>query len=266
MLRLGVALLGVRITFGQIAQWAGASPPRGVRDRDDPGLDRRGAFCWLQQAVRLLLAAPPRSAALRRHWHCRPRCRASSEGRATTFTVIGVSTLSTLAMVLYPMLAHLTDLSPVAAGVFLGGSIHEVAQVVGAGYSMSRETGDMATVVKLMRVAMLLPVIVCAAMIARAQGDGNAGPRPPLLPWFAVAFLVVAAVNSVGWIGEGVQSFGERAVAWCLAVAMSAIGMNTQLKEIVCGRLQADRSDDRRGGVPRRAGAIPVLVVALRPG
>ena len=153
--------------------------------------------------------------------------------RATTFTVIGVSTLSTLAMVLYPMLAHFSDLSPVAAGVFLGGSIHEVAQVVGAGYSMSRETGDVATVVKLMRVAMLLPVIICAAMITRAQGGSKAGPRPPLLPWFAVAFVVVAAVNSFGWIGEGVQSFGNELSRACLAIAMSAIGMNTQLKEIL---------------------------------
>jgi uncharacterized membrane protein YadS len=99
---------------------------------------------------------------------------------------------------------------------------------------MSRETGDVATVVKLMRVAMLLPVIICAAMVTRAQsGDGKAGPRPPLLPWFAVAFVLVAAVNSMGWIGEGVQSFGNELSRACLAIAMSAIGMSTQLRQIL---------------------------------
>jgi uncharacterized membrane protein YadS len=87
--------------------------------------------------------------------------------------------------------------------------------------------------VKLMRVAMLLPVIICAAMITRAQSGSNSGPRPPLLPWFAVAFVVVAAVNSVGWIGEGVQAVGNELSRACLAVSMSAIGMNTQLKEIL---------------------------------
>ena len=151
-----------------------------VRDRHDPGLDRRGAIARLQQLFGFLTggataicgasAALALSAALPAH---------PGKEKATTFTVIGVSTLSTLAMILYPMLASLQlDLSPVAAGVFIGGSIHEVAQVVGAGYSMSRETGDVATVVKLMRVAMLLPVIVCAAMITRAQGDESCRSAP----------------------------------------------------------------------------------------
>ena len=236
VLRIGVALLGVRITFEQIAQlsWApllavvvcvivtilvSTAAARLLGFNKLFGFLTGGATAICGASAALAL-----SAALPAH---------PGKERATTFTVIGVSTLSTLAMVLYPMLAHFSGLSPVAAGVFLGGSIHEVAQVVGAGYSMSRETGDVATVVKLIRVAMLLPVIICAAMIARAQGGSKAGPRPPLLPWFAVAFVVVAAVNSVGWIGEGVQAFGNELSRACLAVSMCAIGMNTQLREIV---------------------------------
>jgi uncharacterized integral membrane protein (TIGR00698 family) len=236
VLRIGVALLGVRITFEQIAQlsWApllavvasvivtilvsiAAARLLGFNKLFGFLTGGATAICGASAALAL-------SAALPAH---------PGKERATTFTVIGVSTLSTLAMVLYPMLTHFTGLSPVAAGVFLGGSIHEVAQVVGAGYSMSRETGDVATVVKLMRVAMLLPVIICAAMIARAHGGSKAGPRPPLLPWFAVAFVIVAAINSVGWIGESVQSLGDELSRACLAIAMSAIGMNTQLKEIL---------------------------------
>src|SRR5262249_3281927 len=87
--------------------------------------------------------------------------------RATMFTVIGVSSLSTLAMVVYPIVANAFGLDARHAGIFLGATIHDVAQVVGAGYSMSRETGDVAILVKLMRVAMLLPVIVFAAMLPR---------------------------------------------------------------------------------------------------
>ena len=103
------------------------------------------------------------------------------------------------------MIANWLELSPQAAGVFLGATIHDVAQVVGAGYSMSPETGDTATVVKLMRVAMLLPVIVCAAMITRMQGADSTGQRPPLLPWFAVGFLLLACINSTGWVPMVVQ-------------------------------------------------------------
>ena len=153
--------------------------------------------------------------------------------RATLFTVIGVSVLSTLAMILYPMIARFFELTPVEAGVFLGATIHDVAQVVGAGYSMSTETGDVATVVKLMRVAMLLPVIVVAAMITRRQGaDPASGKRPPLLPLFAVGFLVLACINSTGLVPAMVQGGVNELSRWCLVIAIAAIGMKTQLKEL----------------------------------
>ncbi|MGN5478279.1 putative sulfate exporter family transporter [Cupriavidus basilensis] len=86
----------------------------------------------------------------------RGHATASLEGaRDAVHDVISVSTLSTVAMVLYPMLAQLLALPAVQAGAFIGGTIHDVAQVVGAGYSISHEAGDAATLVKLMRVAML---------------------------------------------------------------------------------------------------------------
>ena len=98
------------------------------------------------------------------------------------------------------MIARAIGLDPIEAGVFIGGTIHDVAQVVGAGYSLSHETGDTATVVKLLRVAMLLPVILAAAMITRARGGHESGKRPPLLPWFAVAFFGFAVLTSLGAI------------------------------------------------------------------
>jgi uncharacterized integral membrane protein (TIGR00698 family) len=145
--------------------------------------------------------------------------------------VIGVSALSTLAMIAYPMLARWLGLDAHDAGVFLGGTIHDVAQVVGAGYSLSRETGDIATVVKLMRVAMLLPVIVVAATLARShRSEGSV--RPPLLPWFAVAFAALVAINSTGWVVPSVQALGSDVSRWCLVAAIAGIGMKTQLKEV----------------------------------
>jgi len=110
---------------------------------------------------------------------------------------------------------------------------------VGAGYGMSRETGDAATLVKLMRVAMLLPVIVVAVMITRrmtaaeAGTDGaTAGPRPPLLPWFVLAFAVLVAINSVGVLPQALIGFGNDASRWCLVAAIAGIGMKTQLREL----------------------------------
>jgi uncharacterized integral membrane protein (TIGR00698 family) len=156
--------------------------------------------------------------------------------RATLFTVIGVSALSTFAMVAYPMIVQALGLNPQQAGIFLGGTIHDVAQVVGAGYSLSTETGDAATLVKLLRVAMLLPVIVLAALITRARSaaDGTAGKtqRPPLLPGFAVAFAVLVALNSTGFMPQAVRVLGNEASRWFLVAAIAGIGMKTQLKEL----------------------------------
>ncbi|MHA6160064.1 YeiH family protein [Pseudomonas sichuanensis] len=235
VLRLGVALLGMRITLGQIASlgWkpvvlvvtlvvvtilVSVLAARALGFSRLFGLLTGGATAICGASAALALAA-----ALPAHKH---------KEHATLFTVIGVSALSTLAMISYPMLAQWLQLSPGQAGVFLGATIHDVAQVVGAGYSLSTETGDIATVVKLMRVAMLLPVIVCAAMITRRQGLGDAGQRPPLLPWFAVGFVLLACLNSTGWVAPAVQGGVNELSRGCLVVAISALGMKTQLKAL----------------------------------
>lgn len=237
VLRIGVALLGMRITLGQIAElgWMpvilvvtlvvvtiGLSVvvARLMGFQRLFGMLTGGATAICGASAALALAA-----SLPNH---------PQKERATLFTVIGVSVLSTLAMITYPMIARFFELTPVESGVFLGATIHDVAQVVGAGYSMSTETGDVATVVKLMRVAMLLPVILVATMITRMQGaDGALGKRPPLLPLFAVGFLVLACINSTGWVPALVQSGVNDLSRWCLVIAIAAIGMKTQLRELV---------------------------------
>jgi uncharacterized integral membrane protein (TIGR00698 family) len=235
VLRVGVALLGIRITLEQIAAlgWQPVAmvvtlvvvtilvsivAARVMGFNTLFGLLTGGATAICGASAALALAA-----ALPSH---------EKKERATLFTVIGVSALSTLAMILYPMIAQALNLTPLQAGLFLGGTIHDVAQVVGAGYSMSHETGDSATVVKLMRVAMLLPVILCAALITRARGAEPGSKRPPLLPWFAVGFVLLAAINSTGFIPLTVQDAGNSLSRWCLVVAISALGMKTQLKEL----------------------------------
>lgn len=163
--------------------------------------------------------------------------------RATLFTVISVSTLSTVAMVLYPVVVRLLGLDALNAGFFLGGTIHDVAQVVGAGYSMGHVTGDAATVVKLMRVAMLVPVIGFATwmthrMHARSlESSADAGsarmPRPPLLPGFAVVFVALVVVNSLDVLPRWAVNGGNDLSRAFLVGAMASIGMKTHIKDIV---------------------------------
>ncbi|NLR40545.1 putative sulfate exporter family transporter [Novosphingobium sp. ERW19] len=152
--------------------------------------------------------------------------------QATLFTVIGVSALSTLAMIAYPVIAHAVGLDNRQAGVFIGATIHDVAQVVGAGYAISPEAGDTATIVKLLRVAMLLPVILVAGQITRRQATEGT-TRPPLLPWFVAAFIGLVVLNSVVAMPEAVTDGANDLSRWCLVTSLSAIGMKTQLGDIV---------------------------------
>ena len=153
--------------------------------------------------------------------------------RATIFTVIGVSSLSTLAMVIYPLIVTALGLGSEHAGIFFGGTIHDVAQVVGAGYGLSKETGDVATIVKLLRVAMLLPVILVITLSYRKHhAAGPAGaPKPPLLPWFVVAFAAIVVVNSIGLIPTIAQQWLQTLSTWLLVISMSAIGMKSNMKD-----------------------------------
>jgi len=235
VLRIGVALLGLRITLLQIAAlgWQPVAlvllsvaltigtaivAARLLGFRAGFGLLSGGATAICGASAALAIAA-----ALPNH---------PLKERATLFTVLGVSALSTFAMIVYPMLAQVTGLDTREAGVFLGATIHDVAQVVGAGYSMSAETGDVATVVKLLRVAMLLPVIVMTMVSYRRSGAEPGAKRPPLLPGFAIVFVALVALNSFNAIPSTVAAFGSDVSRWCLVAAVAALGTKTRLREL----------------------------------
>jgi uncharacterized integral membrane protein (TIGR00698 family) len=149
------------------------------------------------------------------------------------FTVVGVTLLSTIAMIFYPILADLLEFDTRVSGIFLGATIHDVAQVVGAGFSISQETGDIATVVKLIRVAMLAPVILVAVVLIRRIGanDGNAD-RPAIVPGFIVAFVILVGLNSFGLFSQTVTTFAAEVSRWALLTAIAAVGLKTSLREV----------------------------------
>jgi len=150
------------------------------------------------------------------------------------FTVVGVTVLSTIAMIIYPVIAQLLNFSDMAAGIFLGGAIHDVAQVVGAGFTISEEAGETATLVKLFRVAMLAPVVLVASIALKRYTPVDAsGSQTPLLPRFVIGFIVLATANSLNLIPEAIVGWLTQASGWLLLIAISAVGMKTNLKQVL---------------------------------
>jgi uncharacterized integral membrane protein (TIGR00698 family) len=235
ILRLGVALLGARITFDQIASLGvgpvamvivgvtttiliGVTLAKALNLSRTFGVLSGGAVAICGVAAALAIAS------------VLPRTRESE--RDTILTAVSVTALSTLAMIVYPIGVGAIGFDHQHAGIFLGGTIHDVAQVVGAGYMVSQESGDIATYVKMLRVAMLLPVVlVISFVLARA----NAGERrkATLLPTFLIGFAVLVVINSTGIIPKAAVDGISNLSRACLVAAIAALGMKTSFKDLI---------------------------------
>ncbi|HEX8446070.1 MAG TPA: putative sulfate exporter family transporter [Sphingomonas sp.] len=145
--------------------------------------------------------------------------------------LVGISAMSSLAMFLYPLLAHQFGFRDAQAGFLLGASIHDVAQALGAGYSFSAPAGEVATIVKLTRVALLAPVM--AAVSAFFPADGTRKGRVPALPWFVIGFFVLAGVNSTGFIPAIVSHGAQTLATALLACAVTATGMRAPMSALL---------------------------------
>ena len=151
--------------------------------------------------------------------------------RNTLFTVISVTTLSTFAMIVYPIFAKLLEFDDVSSGIFIGATIHDVAQVIGAGYSISEKTGDTAAFVKLLRVTMLVPIVLLTLMVFRKDISRDKNRQLPF-PLFVVGFIILVCLGSSDWFPNEVKVTLLDVSRWCLVTAIAAIGMKTALKSL----------------------------------
>lgn len=238
ILRVGVALLGLRITLGQVSHLginvgmvlilavtlticAGLLLARWLKRPIEEGILSGGsvAICGASAAMAISSVLP----------------QTKENERFTLLVVIGVTVLSTAAMVLYPLFMHLLGLTPIQSGIFLGGTIHDVAQVVAAGMMMGEESSDAATVVKLFRVLLLMPVVLLVAFAFRkkaSQTSTTGSVKVSLVPTFLVGFIVLVLISSTGTIPVTVISAANDISRWCLVIAISAAGVKTNLEDL----------------------------------
>ncbi len=232
LLKIGVAFLGVRVTLDQISSLgpvlvliipiliiftigAGLLFSKLFNRSVSFGLLTGGAvaICGASAALAIASVLP----------------KSETSQRDTLFTVVAVTSLSTMVMIIYPILFSSLGFTDTQIGVLIGATIHDVAQVVGAGYAVSELAGDTATYVKLLRVACLPVVILLLAALLRR---GAAGDAKAPFPWFAVAFAAILLVNSIGLIPSFAADSMDWSSRWLLLGAISALGMKTSLKEM----------------------------------
>lgn len=237
LLRIGVALLGFRIAFNDLISlgWSTAillivaiasTIIFGVLVSRLLGLSRRfGALTGGSVAICGASAAMAISAIM-------PNSK--DKERDTLLTIIGVTSLSTLAMILYPILASELSLTEQQTSIFLGGTIHDVAQVVGAGYSVSEQTGDLSTLVKLVRVSFLMPVVLLMLLVINAKfNQTESSKKAANFPPFLIAFVIFMVLNSLVDLPVKVTSIATDISSFALVLSIAAIGMKSNLSKLV---------------------------------
>ena len=150
------------------------------------------------------------------------------------FAILGVTVLSTVSMIAYPLIGSQLGFNSFEMGIFLGATIHDVAQVVGAGFSVSQETGEIATTIKLIRVAMLAPIVILSSIVIWSKTDSSQlkKERPTFIPLFVIIFILLASLNSMITIPENMLNVTSSTTRWALLIAIAAVGMKTRLQDI----------------------------------
>jgi len=148
-----------------------------------------------------------------------------------TYAVASITLFGTVAMLGFPLLAPLLGLDQHAFGLWAGASIHEVAQVIGAGFQNGTQSGEIATVAKLTRVAMLAPMVIALGLMARRGSRDQSAARPPM-PWFVAAFIAVVALNSLVTMPAEVKSAMALATTIMLTMGLAAMGLQADISQL----------------------------------
>jgi uncharacterized integral membrane protein (TIGR00698 family) len=174
---------------------------------------------------------------------------------SVAYALATVTLFGTLAMFSYPLVGAALELSPQIYGLWSGASVHEVAQVVAAGFARGQAEGEFATVAKLARVLMLAPLVIgmglWAARKIADRGDTQSGGRAPI-PWFVFGFLALVLLGDSGWIDPQWRSMANIATQVLLTFALAAVGLETDVRRLVA-----------QGWQPLLLGALATAYIAL---
>jgi uncharacterized integral membrane protein (TIGR00698 family) len=249
LLRAGIILFGLRLTFQDIGQVGVA----GVMI-DAVVLSTTFALsCWagtrlfgLNRRTAMLIGAGSSICGAAAVMATEPVVRGRAE--EVSIAVATVVAFGTLAIFIYPALYHLNDrvhwlsITPFAYGIFTGSTVHEVAQVVAAGKAVADTAANTAVITKLVRVMMLAPFLVLLSAYLSRNSEEAAAPaagttpathsRRGVIPWFALGFIAVAGFNSMAVLPRSFVSAAIDADTLILATAMAALGLSTQVSVI----------------------------------
>ena len=161
-----------------------------------------------------------------------PVIKASDKEIASAISTVFL--FNVVAVFVFPLIGNLTGMSDMRFGMWAGAAINDTSAVVSAAYAYSDTAGDIATIVKLSRALMIIPVTFALAMYQTKKEAGGGGFKlHKSIPWFVIAFLLACIINTAGVIPADITFVFGRMSRFLIIMAMSAIGLCTNLKELL---------------------------------
>ncbi|MDS1141071.1 YeiH family protein [Pusillimonas sp. SM2304] len=163
------------------------------------------------------------------------------EEHETAFAISTIFIFNIVAVLAFPLMGHWLNMSDAGFGMWAGTAINDTSSVVAAGYSYSTAAGDYATIVKLTRATLIIPIcLVFAVLVAwREKTQGNAGFNLwRVFPWFILWFLVASALRSSGLIPEQLNASLHLLAQFLIVVALTAIGLSSDLRRMATAGLR----------------------------
>jgi uncharacterized integral membrane protein (TIGR00698 family) len=164
-----------------------------------------------------------------------------SDDHDTAFAISTIFLFNVLAVLLFPLLGHLMHMSDLGFGLWAGTAINDTSSVVAAGYSYSHAAGDYATIVKLTRATLIIPVCLVLAFVVAAREKrehaqaGSVGhfSLARIFPWFILWFLVASGIRTAGLIPVAIQPALHMLAEFLIIVALTAIGLSANLRKMI---------------------------------
>jgi uncharacterized integral membrane protein (TIGR00698 family) len=252
VLRLGVILLGLQLTAGQVVE-VGAG---GLFIIAATLITTFMFTTWLgrtmgvERKLTQLIAAGTSICGASAVIATNTVTEGSDEDVA--YAIACVTIFGSIAMLGYPMLPGLLHLDAHGFGLWTGASIHEIAQVVAAAFQDGQAAGEFGTIAKLSRVTLLAPVVITLGVLAVRRGGAASQPaKQPPIPWFVLGFIALIAVNSMIAIPAAAKAWTAGMTTFLLSMSLAAMGLETDF-----AKLRA------KGAKPLMLGAAASLFIA----
>jgi uncharacterized integral membrane protein (TIGR00698 family) len=163
-----------------------------------------------------------------------------AEDQEIAYAISTVFIFNVVAVLIFPPLGHLLGFSDRAFGLWTGTAVNDTSSVVAAGYAFSNAAGAYATIVKLTRSTMIIPISLIFAVIVSLRKKREAGGRDnvhysfaKVFPWFILGFLAASLFNTIGIIDGRMKIFLPELGKFLIVIALSAIGLNSDLQKML---------------------------------